>query len=157
MRYKIQWIEEKVSAKGTKYNRATLIDEGGHQTEGVAIFDSFKGDLQAGRDVEGKLTSKDWQGKVSYTLENETPSGANGGSRGGMIDHAKEKKAEMIGHAQEAKKDAIKLASVNGNAVGIVKALIEAGGFEDLSHESIEKEINYWKAYLDTNWDTIKN
>ena len=94
-----------------------------------------------------------------YKIKSDKPSG---GSRIPGLTQAQilmqTKKQEIISNAQGAKADAIKLASVNGNAVGIVKALIESGAIgEDTSHVFIEHEIEYWRAYLWNKWDDINN
>ena len=93
MKYFVEWMENRTSAKGNKYIRATLKDEKGAEFTDVAIFDKFPdfANIISGSTLEGNLVSKDYQGKTSYTLNspNSAPTGGFGGVGGGKDDGEK--------------------------------------------------------------------
>ena len=112
-KFSVEWMENRTSAKGNKYIRATLKDEGGAEFTDVAIFDKFPdfANIISGSTLEGNLVSKDYQGKTSYTLNspNSAPTGGFGGAGGVKM---MEKKAESIAKSQDRKEEGIKIASV---------------------------------------------
>ena len=144
-------MENRTSAKGNKYIRATLKDEKGAEFTDVAIFDKFPdfANIISGSTLEGNLVSKDYQGKTSYTLNspNSAPTGGFGGAGGVKM---MEKKAESIAKSQDRKEEGIKHSSVF--RASYETALAEAGvhGFDsDAYKTSFEK----WRKYYGEAWD----
>ncbi len=112
----IEWVEEKTSAKGTKYKRATVNDSGRVINE-VAVFSSFSQyeNVAAGRTVEGIVKIKMYQGKESYSLE-DIITQKTFAAKPNAINKAMEVKAQNIQHAQENKQEGIKVSGAQRDA-----------------------------------------
>lgn len=139
MKYTIEKIDNKVSAKGNAYAVCTLKDK--DKTLECTLFSSFPNfaNLKVGDEVEGELKSKDYQGKVSFTLE--VPKQASGGNfrrSGGNTEAIKEaqaNKAKSIAEAQD--RSAWMWAKTNASTI-----LQNADGrFAGKSNEEIANEI----------------
>lgn len=100
-KFKIEWMEVKTSAKGTKYAKCSVTDEQGKQITDVAIFGTFPNfeQIMTGSEIEAEMTSKEYNGATSYSLNPiQTTT-----SRKPNMDRVMEKKASMIGEAQSIK------------------------------------------------------
>src|SRR3990167_9099901 len=116
MKYLIDWMENKVSAKGNKYATLTLKKEDGTKID-ATIFTSFPNfeTLKPADTVEGELKAQDYQGKTTYTLE--VPKVATTGQtvafKGQQIAKAQETKARYIATAQGNKELGIMTSSTD--------------------------------------------
>lgn len=148
--FTIEWIEEKQSAKGNTYYKASLIDQDGHKTDGVTIFSSFKGDLRPGSVVEGTLKAEPFKGKMTYTLEGERTSR---GSRGTtpIARAVAQKGKDNIAQAQERKGEAIMVSATARDATLITVALV--GKLKDVSSDEFHKIWKEERQWLVENWD----
>lgn len=152
MKYKIEWWENKTSSKGNAYASTSLSDEQGKQYE-VAIFSSFPNfsSLKSGDTVEGELKSKDYNGKVSYTLEApKLSTTGNFTPKTGAIKQAMEQKEKSIAHFQDNKEWSIILASTMRSAVEIALAECHGMPFDVGVFKSRVKE---WRKFLVEEWD----
>lgn len=153
-KFSIIWGEEKTAGSGVKYYRADMKDEQGKEYKGVAVFSSFKGfdRVQPGAIVEGKITSKDYKGQPSYTLENDTP--AQGGfNKGGNMTKVMEKKQENIREAQGHKDLGIKISSTMRDAVLLTTTQLSADVILSKDPAAIKKMIKDWRKFLLEEWE----
>ena len=149
MKLTIDWCEEKVSSKGTKYKKASVTPENGTRTDDVAVFDSYSqyGDIAPGRVVEGVLKEKEYQGKKSYTLEdgNLGPKPDSlGGYKQKMINETMEKKNSSIREFQGNKEESIRLAGCQRDAVLLVTTFLPRESDTDY----IKTKIIEWRDWL---------
>ena len=144
MKYTIDWMEEKVSAKGSKYYKATLKDETDKEIHDVAIFSSF-GEVLPGSIVEGVLRASEYQGKTSYVLEKGNL-GAKPASFGGGIAKAQAAKAEYIKEAQQRKEDSIAYFNAINNAIAYLATKNEPFGLEEVFTIQ-EKLLERYESY----------
>lgn len=153
MKYSISWGEEKTAGSGVKYYRADMKDEQGKEYKGVAVFSSFKGfdRVQPGAIVEGKITSKDYKGQPSYTLENDIPAG--GFNKGGNMGKMMETKQANILEAQGNKELGIKISSTMRDAVLITATQLSADMVLSKDPSAIKKMIKDWRKFLWEEWD----
>ncbi len=136
--YKISAIEFKQSAAGNAYARVKFE---GNDNE-VAIFSKFPGfgELKVGSTVEGELTSKDFNGKKSYTLNSlSKPSTFKAG--GANIAKAQEVKAKNIGEAMDRKEASIEKMATFRDATILTSAWMAAA-----EKNGIEIDINLIKS-----------
>lgn len=99
MKYKIEWFENVTTATGKNYAKVTLKDEQGND-ENVSIWSDFPGfnELRLGGEVEGYI-------KVNGQYKNLAPSSPS--PRKPNMDRVMEKKANLIGEAQDRKERSI--------------------------------------------------
>ena len=125
MKYLIDWMENKVSAKGNKYATLTLKKEDGTKID-ATIFTSFPNfeTLKPADTVEGELKAQDYQGKTTYTLEvpKVATTGQTGAFKGQQIAKAQETKARYIATAQGNKELGIMTSSTIRMATDIALA-----------------------------------
>lgn len=152
MKYIVEWMENRTSAKGNKYIRATLKDEGGAEFTDVAIFDKFPdfANIISGSTLEGNLVSKDYQGKTSYTLNspNSAPTGGFGGAGGVKM---MEKKQEGIKRSQEHKDLSVMTSATIRDAVLI--AIEEQKSAPTFDANIFRGRIKFWRKWLQDNWE----
>ncbi len=161
--YKIEWCEKKTSAKGTEYYRVTVTDAENKTTNDVAVFSSFTdyANIQAGRDVTGRLTSKEYNGKQSYTLENELPQPGAFKRPPGAITQAMDKKNQMIQTAQSNKEQGIMTSSTIRMAVDIALAELPQGSVNGNVHQVFfdagvfKGRVKFWRDWLIAEWDNV--
>lgn len=151
--YKIEWIEQKQSAKGTTYHRATLVDEEGNQTENVAIFAGFTGGaLDLAGTVRGVLVNKPYNGKPSYTL-NSPGQVPGSGARTASRDAAQARVEKSVEKAQDRKEESIKHSAAQRDAVLLVTTFYRDRFANDPILESeldsfIKKKVTEFRDWL---------
>lgn len=138
---KIISSEEKVSAKGNKYKRIRIE---GNDNE-LACFSTFSkySEVIAGAQVDGLIKEKDFNGKKSYTLEDENKPKV-GGFGGIGVKAAQERKADMIEKAQDRKSESIAYFNSTNCAIELVGKL----DTQSMTHQDIEEEIIYWRDWF---------
>lgn len=150
-KFKISWMENKTSAKGNKYIRASVTDEKGAEFTDIAIFDKFPdfANIQNGSELEGNLVSKEYNGKTSYTLNspNSSPTGGFSGAGGVKL---MEKKQAGIEKSQDRKEEGIKHSSVI--RMSHETALAQVGGLGFVS-EDYKKAFTYWQNFFQGKWE----
>lgn len=149
MQYKVDWCEGVISSKGTKYKRATVIDEHEVKTEGVAVFETFSkyGEVEPGRTVEGVVRTKDYKGKPSHSLEDGNLGPKPAGLRNTRtITEAMEKKEASIERFQGHKEQSIQLASAQRDAVLIVSTLMK--GDSSFTEDIVKMKIVEWRNWF---------
>lgn len=148
--FTIKSSETKTSAKGTEYKRVTLTKSDGEEVKDVAVFKTFSlyGAVNPGATIAGNLKSSLYQGKVSYTLEDEIKSrgGAYKGNQG-MIKEAVKEKNENIKAAQENKKDGIKVSGAQRDATLWITTFFQAE--EWTNDERKAKWVEMKKFFMD--------
>lgn len=132
MKYKVNNLEAKQSAKGTTYYIADFTDEAGN-TVNASTFDS----ITNASEVEGEITKNG-----QYT--NFKLGGAKKGGVG--IKAAQERKAEMIEKAQDRKNEAIAFFNATNNAIALINTL----GLKD--KQDIKDAITYWREWFLDEW-----
>lgn len=104
MKYTIQWLEQKTSAKDVPYTKLTLKKEDGSNID-ATIFNSFPNyaNIQNGGEIEGELKSNEYNGKTTYTLEAQksSPRSNFGALKATQIAEAQERKERSIEKAQD--------------------------------------------------------
>lgn len=156
MKYTISWIEEKLSAKGSKYAIATVTDEKGGEFEGVTIFGTVPGfsDMKIGTEIEGKLAENNYKGKVGWKFEEAgkaagSPFAHKTGSAG--IQAAVRAKAAGIEKAQGVKADGIKISATARDATLITIELLHGIQYTEEQFKSKWQSVRQW---LWANFDT---
>lgn len=158
-KFQVSWCENKVSKAGNAYIRVSLTDEQGKVYPEVAIFDKFPdfANIVAGSTVDGILQSKDYQGKVSYTLV-EANFAPKAGFGGGMGAKMMEKKTESIKIAQENKNESIKNASVmrmsHETTLAEIQHIKEGPDGEIMDfNDNFVAIFKKWKSWYENKWD----
>lgn len=138
-------VADITSAKGTKYKKFNIRGEDKVVTESVVAFSSFSkfAEVVAGAVIEGKLSSKEYQGRTSYTLEDEFQSKGGGGVAVSM-----ERKQKAIAQSQDRKEEGIMISSTIRDAVLIVTARMAKEDIKDW-----KKEILSVRHWLVENWE----
>ena len=150
--YKIEKLERKTTSMGKTMIKATIKDNQGATTEGVAIWDSFPlfGSLKEGDVVEGDISTKVNGQYTNHTLNPSatgTPRYGQNKSNGGAITKAMEKKEASIEKFQDNKEISIKTSSTMRDAV--LLAIAE----KPSSPYSLEDLVVKWRHWLWLQWD----
>lgn len=137
-------VADITSAKGTKYKRFNVKGEDKVVTESVVAFGTFSkfADIVSGAEIDGKLVSKEYQGRTSYSLEDDRP------ARGGGIAVSMERKEKSIANSQERKEEGIMVSSTMRDAVLIVTARMAKEDIKDWKKEVLS--VRHW---LIENWE----
>lgn len=140
-------VNELTSKAGNKYKKFKVRGEDKVVTTEVVAYTSFSkyADIVAGAEIEGVLTNKDYNGKTSYTLGDDRPTGGGGAAK------AMEAKTKSIEKAQDRKEEGIMISSTASGATAILIALLAKEGTPDWRAKWLE--IRYW---LVKNWENIE-
>src|ERR1700728_1553924 len=126
--WKVDWCENKTSAKGTSYMKATLTDESNAQVENVTIFSTFPNfaNIRPGEKISGFLKENVYNGKTSFTLDVEKTQGWGKPTnvKAAQIEKFQEKKTDAINNFQDKKQEAIDHAAAFRDATLITSAYI---------------------------------
>lgn len=150
-KYTIEFLEQQTTNTGKIKANCLLKDEQGQDHDGVTLWADFPdfANLAPGREVEGNLTAKDYNGKTYFTLYpiKANPMGARPAwaGKGSGIAKAQETKREDIKAAQENKHEAIKMAGAMRDATLIT--LAELSG-SPLVAEDFKMRWTDWRKWL---------
>lgn len=155
MLYTVNNIQQKTSSNGKNYQTGDLTDANGQVFENVS---SWSGDYKnENMSIEGTIETKDFNGKTYFNFKPQS-SVSVGGKTGQMI-KTMEKKAEMIGNAQDRKEEAIQNAGSITNATNLVIALVHAGVIPNMASETEIKnkvrEYIVWYRELYSNPSSV--
>ncbi len=141
-------VKELTSKAGNKFKKFNIRGEDKVVTTEVVAFTSFSkyADIVASAEIEGLLTSKDYNGKTSFTLGDDRPTGGGGGAA-----KAVEAKSKSIEKAQDRKEEGIMISSTASGATAILVALLSKEGTPDWRAKWIE--IRHW---LVKNWENTE-
>jgi len=152
VKYTIKWIENKTSAKGAPYAKATLVDEKGVETQDVTIFGSYAGfsDMRPETSTEGQLKPSVYNGKTSYVLERMVvaPEWATKKGGGAGIKAAQERKEVMIEKAQERKSESIAYFNAINSAIALYAVMNERG-----DAKASQEFIVEWRDWFLSEWE----
>lgn len=153
---KVARIETKTASTGNQY-KTVYLDE---QVNGKDRFNLFNNhtrfnDIVEGMELAATDLSIDQKGYLNLADPDAGIKGRSGGSRTAQMERVMNQKNEMIGHAQDKKEEAIKLASSIRMAVDIVTAHSPALFQGVPTEEDIKREIEKWRSYFYTTWDEI--
>ncbi len=154
MKFKIDWVEEKTSSKGTSYRKCTMTSETGEKFENVAVFSSFSmyQEVQAGREVEGKIEIKESsQYGKSFSLVDDKPAQA---PRGNGIAKAMERKETSIAKTMDRKENGMLLSGSSRDATLITLAQLTGRNFTD---EEFKTKWKMWRTWLIDNHGDPEN
>ncbi len=137
-KFKIEKVSVVTAKSGTVYRKLNLEDESGNPVEAVA-FSTFSqySNLLEGKEVEGVLEGKEYNGKTSYTLK-DAPRGSGGGNKAGFSKEMMETKSKSIEVAQGRKDDSIKMSSTFRDASIITVELLK-----------IDPKLNWKETWLE--------
>lgn len=143
MKYKVEWLENKTSAKGTNYKIITIKDETGAIFDSVSTFDP----VELGGEYDGEIVHNGQYKnfKLKTEAKRSQPSG---------IKAAQERKQEMIEKSQESKDVSIKLSSTVRDATLITVAQFTGQNFTD---EEFETRWKKWRNWLLDNWGNYQD
>lgn len=154
MNYKIKTLDRKTTSSGKPMIKATIADESGVETTGVAIWSSFQdfANLTEGSQVAGELVTTQNGNYTNRTLESPATGivGRSGGGFKGNMSAMVEKKQEGIKLSMEHKDLSIKISSVNNKAVDCAVAEYHKDAH---NLDTLEELIEKWKKYLWLSWD----
>lgn len=145
--YKIDWVENVVSSKGTPYKRATLTDSSGKVVENVAVFNFYSqfNNVTPGGTVTGSLISELYNGKMSHKLEDGKTFKTFAGKPSGGITKAMEVKNTNIKEAQERKEESIQKSGAQRDAVLMVTTFYANAEWSD---DELKAKIKEWYNYF---------
>lgn len=137
-------VAELTSAKGSKYKRFNVRGEDKVVTESVVAFSSFSkfAEIVPGAVIDAKLSSKEYNGRPSHTLEDEFQ------AKTGGVAVSMERKQKAIAQSQERKEEGIMISSTMRDAVLIVTARMAKEEIKDW-----KKEILSVRHWLVENWE----
>ncbi len=153
---KVARIETKTASTGNQY-KTVYLDE---QVNGKDRFNLFNNhtrfnDIVEGMELDATELSLDQKGYLNLADPDAGIKGRSGGSRTAQMERVMNQKNEMIGHAQDKKEEAIKLASSIRMAVDMVTAYSDWYKSEAENTEELKREIERWRSYFYTNWEKV--
>ncbi len=142
-KYKINWCENKTSAKGAEYKRASVVDESGKEYTDVAVFSSFGefANVTPGNTVEGILKTSMYNGKESHSLE--TQKTFTSFQKKPDMKEIVEMKNGNIKDNMEIKNEAIKTSAAQRDAVLVVTTLAQ---YQQLNEADMWSKIIEWRG-----------
>lgn len=148
--WKVDWCENKTSAKGASYMKATLTDETGAQHENVTIFSSFPNfsNIRPGEKISGFLKVNDYKGQTTYSLDVERTQGwgRQTNVKQAAVAAAMEKKQENIEKTLDRKDESYKISSTFRDATLLTVAQLQGNG------SGLEQYKTVWITWRDWLW-----
>lgn len=159
---KINWVKATQTSTG-KDKLDVSVTKGDGTTLDATIWAGFPNyaSLAPGQTIQGKITSKDWKGKLYYSIQYDNPStgttAPHTGNKTAVMEKMMDKKAGQIASAQDSKEHSIRLSSTMRDAVLITTTQISHDGILSKDPLVIKKMIKDWRNWLLTNWDVTTN
>jgi len=149
-KFKVEWVEEKVTSTGKKKLDITLVSEEGENIDGVTIWEGFPNfsAIKAGDELEGDLVSKQNGQYLNKTLYAPKPVNSSPGSKSGFTGGTKmmEQKAKNIEEAQKRKSESIAYFNSVNSAIALV-------GKDGSDINTVKNNIIYWRDWFLAEYD----
>lgn len=139
MKYKVEWIEEKTSAKGTKYRVCSFTDETGKRYDNVSTFDV----VELSQTYDGDIVTNGQY--TNFKLAKEPKKF----DRSTTIAVAQERKEQSIIKLQDRKEESIAYFNSCNLAIQTI------GQYDPAKWESVkhyENDFEYWRNFYFKKW-----
>lgn len=148
MIYLVKNLTQKQKKDGSFYQSATLVDQNNQEYENVSAWNN---EFREGQSVEGQIETK------GNYLNFKSMSSIRPSSKSAQMSAVMEKKAEQIERTMDRKEQAIAHAGAITNATNLVKSMLEAKVWANVTEDMVKNKVRDYIAWYKAIYENPNN